>query len=81
MTDLLIRNIDPDLKRLLEERAKTHKQNLSEEAKSLIRKGLTLPEEGVKLGTWLFNLVPSEFRTDDLTFEYEGPESPPPDFE
>ena len=40
MTDLLIRNIDPELKRQLEERARQHKRSLSEEAKMLLHIGL-----------------------------------------
>lgn len=81
MTDLLIRDIDPDLKLLVEQRARTHNRNLSEEAKALIRAGLSVPEEGRKMGTWMRNLVQPEDRGDDLVFEVSGPESPPPDFE
>lgn len=81
MSDLLIRDIDPDLKRLIEQRARTHDRNLSEEAKALIRAGLAVPEEGRKMGTWMRSLVRPEDRGDDLVFEVSGPESPPPDFE
>jgi plasmid stability protein len=81
MTDLLIRDIDPDLKLLVEQRARRHNRNLSEEAKVLIRAGLSVPEEGRRMGTWMRSLVQPEDRGDDLVFEVSGPESPPPDFE
>jgi plasmid stability protein len=81
MTDLLIRDIDPDLKLLVEQRARTHNRNLSEEAKALIRAGLSVPEDGRKMGTWMRSLVLPEDRGDDLVFEVPGPGSPPPDFE
>ena len=81
MTDLLIRDIDPDLMLLIEQRARTHNRNVSDEAKALIRAGLDAPEHGRKMGTWMRNLVPPEYRGDDLVFEYRGPGSPPPDFD
>jgi plasmid stability protein len=80
MPDLLIRDIDPDMKRLIEERAQRHARNLSDEVKSLIQTGLSVPEPEMKMGDWLFSLVPPEYRV-DLDFEYRGPESKPPDFE
>lgn len=81
MTDLLIRNIDPELKRRLEERARQRKRSLSEEAKMLLRIGLKMPEEPRKLGTEMFNLVRPEDRADDLIFEVRGKFPEPPDFE
>ena len=78
MTDLLIRNIDPRLKRLIEKRARQNGKSLSEEAKILIRKGLG---DDRKLGTEMVNLVRPEDRGDDLVFEYSEPISRPPDFE
>jgi plasmid stability protein len=81
MTDLLILDIDPDLMLLIEQRARTHNQNVSEEAKALIRAGLSALEHDRKMGTWMRNLVPPEYRGDDLVFEYRGPGSPPPDFD
>jgi plasmid stability protein len=80
MTDLLIRDIDPDLMILIEQRARAHNRNVSEEAKVLIRAGLSVPEYGRKMGTWMRNLVLPEDRGDDLVFEYRYPDSPPPDF-
>ena len=81
MTDLLIRNIDPDLKRQLEERAREHRHSLSEEAKRVLHAGLSVPEERRKLGTEMFNLVRPEDRGDDLIFEAHGEFPEPPDFE
>ena len=81
MIDLLIRDIDPDLMLLIEQRARTHNRNVSEEAMELIRAGLELSEGGRKMGAWMRNLVPPEYRGDDLVFEERGPDSPPPDFD
>ncbi|HEV7600886.1 MAG TPA: hypothetical protein VGO49_11610 [Bradyrhizobium sp.] len=81
MTDILIRDIDPDLMLLIEQRARTHNRNVSEEAKALLRAGLNALEHDRKMGTWMRNLVPREYRGDDLVFEYRGPGSPPPDFD
>jgi plasmid stability protein len=81
MTDLLIRDIDPDLMLLIEQRARTHNRNVSEEAKALISAGLSFPEDGRKMGTWMRSLVLPKDRGDDLVFEYRCPGSPPPDFD
>jgi plasmid stability protein len=81
MTDLLIRNIDPGLKRQLEERARQHRRSLSEEAKMLLRMGLDVPGDRRKLGTEMFNLIRPEDRGDDLIFEVPGEFPEPPDFE
>ncbi len=80
MPDLLIRNIEPQLKRQIEARARKHRQSLSAEAKSLIRRGLSVskPEKG--FGTWLFSSVEEKDRGDDLVFEVPGEIGPPPDF-
>ena len=81
MADLLIRDIDPELKRRIEERANAHRRSLSEEAKLLIRRGLTGQEGELKLGTALSKLVPAEDWGDDVVFELSEPLPPPPDFE
>ena len=81
MSDLLIRDIDDDLKRLIEARARAHRRSLSEEVKSLVRKGLDLPDKPIGMGTYLFSLVRPEDRGDDLVFEINGEVSDPPDFE
>jgi plasmid stability protein len=81
MTDLLIRNIDPHLKRELRERARNHRRSLSEEARMLLKKALSEPSDKRKMGTALFELFPEECRGDDLIFEVPGDPSRPPDFE
>ena len=83
MSSLLIRDIDPALKRQLKEWARAHRRSLSEEAKALIRQGIAdrgrEPEVG--FGTRLFSLLPDEYRGDDLVFEVPGEVSEPPSFE
>lgn len=69
MANLLIRDIDPTLKRQLAERARTHRRSLSDEAKTLIRRGLATQPREVGLGTRLFSMLPDEWRGDDLLFE------------
>jgi plasmid stability protein len=85
MTDLLIRGIDPELKRQLTQRAQAHRRSLSDEAKILLRNGLRQPAEERKgeggLGTAMRELVRPEDRGDDLIFEIPGDISSPPDFE
>ena len=81
MTNLLIRDVDPDLKRRLLDSAKRHGQSLSAEAKALIRRGLQEPKQDRKLGSEMFDLVLPEDRGDDLVFEYPAIVSEPPDFE
>jgi hypothetical protein len=81
VTDLLIRNIEPHLKRQIEKAARKNHQTLSDAAKNLIRKGLAAPKEEIGMGTLLRDLVPPEYRGDDLVFEYHGEMPKPPDFE
>jgi hypothetical protein len=80
MKYLLIQDIDPEFYRLLEERARLNGRSLAEEVEWLMREGLASPDSKIKMGTWMSNLVPPEYRG-DLDFEYHGPESPPPDFD
>ena len=81
MTDLLIRDIDPHLKRQLQESARSHRRSLSEEARMLLKKALVEPSDKRKMGTALLELFPEECRGDDLVFEVPGAVSRPPDFE
>jgi plasmid stability protein len=69
MDSLLVRDIDPVLKRQLAERARTHRRSLSEEAKALIRKGMAAQPRAVGIGTRLFSMVSERWRGDDLVFE------------
>jgi antitoxin FitA len=81
VADLLIRNIEPDLKRQIEVRARHHNHSLAEEAKALLRRGLITPDDDRKLGTELHNLVRPQDRGDDLLFEFPEEVSKPPEFE
>ncbi len=83
MADLLIRNLDPELKRKLQERARAHKRSLSEEAQQLLNDAVKIkkPKPAVGLGTYMASLIPPEYRGDDLVFEVPGGLSEPPDFE
>jgi len=81
MADLLIRDIEPRLKKRIEEKARKHGHSLSDEAKELLRRALAVPEDNRKLGTLLFESVRPEDRGDDLIFEVPGEMSEPPDFE
>jgi plasmid stability protein len=85
MADLLIRNVESELKRQIEERAQAHRRSLSDEAKLLIRRGLleakVAPAGDRKLGTAMLELVRPEDRGDDLIFELPGEIRNPPDFE
>jgi plasmid stability protein len=81
MSDLLIRNLTPRMKRQLQERARIHRRSLSEEAKLLLHKALAAPEPELNMGDWLMSLVKPEDRGDDLVFEYRGNFPKPADFE
>jgi hypothetical protein len=81
VSDLLVRDIEDDLKRLIEDSARTHRRSLSEEVKSLVRKGLDAPDKPVGMGTYMMSLVHPDDRGDDLVFEIKGEVSPPPEFE
>jgi plasmid stability protein len=83
MTNLLIRDIDPVLKGQLAERARAHRRSLSDEAKALIRHGITeQPRDAgsVGMGTRLFSLIPDEWRGDDLVFDLPDDAPEPADF-
>jgi plasmid stability protein len=80
MTDLLLRNIDPKLKRRLKARARASGRSLSEEAKSLINRALAETELARGLGTALverFRAVGPAELGNRMT---EAPRRPP-DFE
>ena len=96
MADLLIRNIEPQLKREIERRARANRRSLPEEAKALLRQALSgqagrrtallhqalsKPTGQRKLGTELMNLLPPDYRSDDYVFEIRGEMSRPPDFD
>lgn len=81
MADVLIRDLDPQLKRRLQERARAHGRSLSEEAKEIIRDKLGEKADQRRLGTEMYNMIGPEDRGDDLVFEYRGEMPKPPDFE
>jgi plasmid stability protein len=81
MPNLLVRDIEDDLKRLIEDSAREHRRSLSEEVKMLLRERLVDARDDRKLGTEMFNLVRPEDRGDDLVFEVPGEISAPADFE
>ena len=71
MSDLLIRKLTPALRRQIQERARKNRRSLSEEAKTLIQRGLAAPVPAPSdgFGTWLFSLVRDEDRGDDLILD------------
>jgi plasmid stability protein len=81
MADILVRDIDQRLKRKIEQRARANRQSLSDEVKTLIRKGLVDDQQERKVGTVLSALVPRQHRGDDLVFERSGTVRRPPDLE
>jgi len=80
MSDLLIRNIDPKLKRRLEARARQSGRSLSEEAKALISRAVAETQPARGLGTELVELFRS---AGPVELEERRSEAPrrPPDFE
>ena len=81
MPDLMIHDLDVEMKRQIEGRASANGRSLSDEVKALIGKGLTAKEDDRKLGTLLASLVAPEDRGEDLVFEPTEPVSRPPDLE
>jgi antitoxin FitA len=69
MTNLLVRDLDPALKRQLAERARAHRRSLSDEAKALIRRGMADQPRQAGFGMRLLSMLPDEWRGDDLSFE------------
>lgn len=80
MSDLLIRNIDPELKQLLEERARRDGRSLSDEAKLLLNRGLGESVPGRPVGTALVELFRPEVPVELEVARRELPRVPP-DFE
>ena len=85
MGDMLIRGIDPELKRRLEESARLNRRSLSEEAVALIQKGFATLHAGTeKAGDRLYSLVGDDCFTDDeiqeITKSRSEADRGPPDF-
>ena len=60
MADLLIRDIEAQLKRRLEESARRNNRSLSDEAKLLLQRALSTGTDDRKLGTLMSQLLPPE---------------------
>jgi len=85
MGDMLIRGINPELKRRLEESARLNRRSLSEEAVVLIQKGFATQHAGTeKAGDRLYSLVADDGFTDEEIQEIRTSRSEadrgPPDF-
>lgn len=80
MSDLLIRNMNPDLKRRLEARARRDGRSLSEEAKLLLNRGLGESRPGRPVGTALVELFKPAGPVELEAARREAPRLPP-DFE
>jgi hypothetical protein len=76
--NIRIHNIDTSLKRRLAERARVNGRSVSEEVRAILEEAVPdPPRKG--LGTLLLELVPPEFRGDDLVFERDEPVPEPTD--
>jgi hypothetical protein len=83
MPDILIRDIDPEIKRIIKARAKAHDRSLSDETKSLLQKGLAQKSgngDTGGMGTFLRSLIPPEHWTDDWIPLRDTGDREPPDF-
>lgn len=80
MSDILIRNVDPALKKRLKARARANERSLSDEVKALVESGLAGATGETGLGTQLRALIPPELWTDDFIVARDAPEREPPDF-
>lgn len=85
MGDMLIRGINPELKRRLEESARLNRRSLSEEAVILIQKGFATQRASTeKAGDRLYSLVGDDSFTEDeiqeITKSRSEADRGPPDF-
>ena len=88
MSDILVRNMPAELKRQIEERARSHKHSLSREITALLQRALaeTKPLESSELqgglGSELARIFPKELRSEDFILPTrDDPERPPPTFD
>ncbi|MBM3576967.1 MAG: hypothetical protein FJX40_04720 [Alphaproteobacteria bacterium] len=87
MTDILLRDVPPEMKRQIEDLAHGHKRSISSEAKALLERSLaqSVRPEGARgaggLGTRLKCLVQQEDWTDDFIQPRDQSDRAPPDFE
>lgn len=88
MTDLLIRDIEPETRAELEARAHRHGRSLSAEARSVLRAGMSVPEPEEGLGTRISRRFAKVGFTKEEHSDFEAalqrlrgqPQRPPPDF-
>ena len=81
MSDLLVRNIDPALKRKLVARARENGRSLSAEAIALLHTALAVKEPQKGLGTELVELFRDSPIPDDFDMEIHDLPGEPIDFE
>jgi len=81
MSDLLIRNLDPELKRRIEERARLDGRSLSEAAKLLINRGLSQKALERPVGMLLVEHFKAVGQPIELEIGRHEPPRVPPDFE
>jgi plasmid stability protein len=85
MSDILVRNLDPDLKRRLVARAKANKRSLSGEVQEILARTLAPALSPVGQGRGLGTKLVDAFRAADAEglFNYQRDPGmrPPPDFE
>jgi len=86
MGDILIRGIEPDLKRRLRDSAQRNNRSLSEEAVALMKRALSTPSsDSAKVGDRLRSLVGgARFTADELAAIEESrheADREPPDFD
>lgn len=87
MTDILVRNVPDELKRMIEDRARANRHSLSREIEALLRRALAMSRNEVAgeqlggLGSELRTLLADEFKTDDLVPPRDRSQRPPPTFE
>ncbi len=82
MSDILIRNVRPELKREIEERAQRNKRSLSQEIEALLQRSLAISEPAEPgVGTKLAQIFPKEYRMENFLPPRDPAERPPPDFE
>jgi plasmid stability protein len=85
MSDILLRNVPPDLKKQIEARAREHKHSLSREIELLLERALVHAKmreahEPGGLGTALAGLIKEEDWTDAFVIERDDDDREPPDF-
>jgi plasmid stability protein len=80
MGDLLIRDIDDDLKRWIAGRSRANGRSLSAEAREVLRAAKVREMSGCAFVRELLALVDERDKGDDLVFEFPHSFSEPPDF-